>query len=148
VPLGEGLPVLPCVSGDGRWLSVSYLSLPGKEALPFAAALKPIEAAVRLWRLPSNDKPHDIRATALPIAQALSPDNRYLAIGYSDNSAELWDLASAEQVLHLHTSLRLITHVAFAPDGSALALCDVQSPPRIIHLRDLRRQLAKLGLDW
>jgi len=148
LPFGEGMPVLPYVSGNGHWLAVSYLSLPGREARRSAPALKPIESAVRLWRLPSGDKPCDIRAKALPVAQALSPDNRYLAIGYSDDSAALWDLASAEEVLRLHTSLRLITHVAFAPDGSALALCDVQSPPRIIQVSDLRRQLAKLGLDW
>src|SRR5262249_41879074 len=128
LPFGEGMPVLPHVSGDGRWLSVSYLSLPVRESLRSAPALKPIESAVRVWRLPLGDKPRDIRARALPVAQALSPDNRYLAIGYGDDTAALWDLANAEEVLRLHTSLRLITHVTFAPDGSAMALCDVQSP--------------------
>jgi hypothetical protein len=43
---------------------------------------------------------------------------------------------------------RAIEHLAFAPDAAYLACDDGQAPVRLLHLADLRRQLADLGLDW
>jgi WD40 repeat protein len=84
----------------------------------------------------------------MPLGQALSADGNWLVVGYSDGTASLWDVAKRQEVLHWATSLHQFEAIVFAPDGSALALADGLSSLQVLQLRELRRQLGKLGLDW
>ena len=51
---------------------------------------------------------------------ALSPDGRMLASGY-DSKVHLWDVSTGELLETLSGHLRLVSSVAFSPDGTALA---------------------------
>jgi WD40 repeat protein len=53
---------------------------------------------------------------------ALSPDNRTLAIAISDNTVQLWDIASGGQTGYNLTGLtKSAIALVFSPDGRALA---------------------------
>jgi WD40 repeat protein len=53
-----------------------------------------------------------------------SPDNRLVAAGFfRSNQVKIWDLASGQELLTLsgHVDPRIISYLAFSPDGSRLA---------------------------
>jgi WD40 repeat protein len=55
---------------------------------------------------------------------AFSPDNRWMAAGiFRTNQIKIWDLASGQEQLILggHVDPRIISYLAFSPDGSKLA---------------------------
>jgi len=55
---------------------------------------------------------------------AFSPDSRRVAAGFfTTNQVKVWDLASGEELLTLsgHVDPRIISYLAFSPDGSRLA---------------------------
>jgi len=55
---------------------------------------------------------------------AYSPDSRRVAAGlFGSNHVKIWDLTSGQELLTLngHTDPRIISYLAFSPDGSSLA---------------------------
>jgi WD40 repeat protein len=55
---------------------------------------------------------------------AFSPDSRWMATGFfSTNQVKIWDLTSGEEKLSLngHAAPRIISYLAFSPDGTQLA---------------------------
>lgn len=82
-------------------------------------------------------------------AHAVSPDGQYLATaGGYDHSTRVFRVASGEELLKYELSEEFIQSVAFAPDGTQLAVCAGSE----IHLIDawdagLRRVLKGHGFD-
>jgi transcriptional regulator with XRE-family HTH domain len=105
--------------------------------------------SVAAWRInPSHATRHAmLAAAALPIAiltspghsvvsVAFSPDRKTLAIGNSDGTVQLWNLATSRPVVTLHaTSARYgADGVAFSPDGKLLASGDGDGTVRLWDL--------------
>ncbi len=55
------------------------------------------------------------------LSAAFSPDGRIIAVGTADNTVELWDLYSKQELLTLRGHTGQVTGIAFAPDGRTLA---------------------------
>jgi tricorn protease-like protein len=54
-------------------------------------------------------------------AVAFSPDGTFLAVGCSDGTVRLWDIAARKQAALLKGHTQLVTAVAFTVDGKSLA---------------------------
>lgn len=60
---------------------------------------------------------------------AYSPDGRSIASGR--DSVEVWDASTGATLFSLAQSLRVLSHVSFAPDGGALLLTGRDNIPRV-----------------
>ena len=109
---------------------------------------QPGDVKVTLWRFPSGEERSRIVGSSAPGAHAFSPDGRLLAIGYRDGSMILWDASRGEEVFRGDFRSQPITQLAFTPNGTSLAVSDGKSPVQLLDLIGLRRQLAKIRLDW
>ena len=68
-----------------------------------------------------------------------SPDRRTLAVGASDGTVRLWDIADPANPQPIGTSLvagRRVDTLAFSPDGHMLASGDVAGPIRLWDITD------------
>jgi WD40 repeat protein len=129
----------PCASAlvrfspDGRWLAVFAGPTP----------------ECRLWHVGSWHPGPAIRGVRGTISMAFSRDGRLFAID-DGGRVRLVDPDSGREIVMLDAgtgSLANFFCLALSPDGSQLAA----GRDHIIHLWDLRRirkQLARLGLDW
>jgi WD40 repeat protein len=80
---------------------------------------------------------------------AFSRDGRILAGTYAMNKVRLHDAVTGEVLADLEApNSRTITGLAFNHDGTQLAVAESQDALRLWDLRQIRRQLSKLGLDW
>jgi WD40 repeat protein len=120
-------------SGDGRWLAT------------FGDVMELRETGT--WNL----------APALPFpegrpvlgAAAFSPDGRLLAVVADHSTIHLIDLHRFRSLGILRPpALVSLSGLSFAPDGSKLAAVGEESRAMIWDLRELRRGLARFGLDW
>ena len=145
-----GMPIgLEPFSPDGRWLA----TLRGEEpagsfpGLGAAGDQTPVTEVV-VQPFPSGGPGLKIAHSSPPSAFAFSADSRFLAVGYRDGSAQVWDLAAGEEVFRVGLRSRAIVQLAFSGDGSLLAATDGQSAVQLLDLSALRRQLTGIGLDW
>jgi WD40 repeat protein len=72
----------------------------------------------------SNLKPMAVLSHQGASVVAYSPDSRQVAAGlFATNSIKIWDLASGQELITLsgHVAPRVISYLAFSPDGSRLA---------------------------
>ena len=130
--LPDTLRSLAVFSPDGRWLVSST------------------DADYQCWETGSwrpvhrIGQPHaDLRGPA-----AFTPDSRVLAVVYGRSLVQLWDLATGQRLGTLETADPANTvSLCFGPDGSQLAAGGNRSI-QLWDLRQVRRQLATLGLDW
>jgi WD40 repeat protein len=80
---------------------------------------------------------------------AFSRDGTILAATAPVNKVRLFDSATGEVLADLEApNCRGITSLAFNHDGTQLAVCESQDVLRVWDLRQVRRQLEELGLDW
>jgi WD40 repeat protein len=147
-PTDEGRVVVFAadLSADGRWLY--------RMAIPFnpfnpASTGGPFEARFGVWDVAARGQVWQVRCPAMPSVAEFAPDGTLLAVGYENGLVELWEVARGEELFRWQPAgSRAIKHLAFAPDSAYLACDDGQAPVRLLHLAELRRQLADMGLDW
>jgi WD40 repeat protein len=100
------------------------------------------DGTVRLW-----DGGTGLEKT-LPRAGSVlvfSPDGRWLAIGSTDGTVRLWDSASGQQARVLEhrersvlwTTEMAISHLAFSPDGTKLAVASNEEDDGRVALWEL-----------
>jgi WD40 repeat protein len=98
------------------------------------------ETGKRRWQIPSPFPPDSV---------AFSADSKLLAVGYDYGGVDVYDAQTGEQLLRWNPpGLRNVDRMAFAPDASLLAAAAGSGPVRLLNLRDLRKRLAELRLDW
>jgi eukaryotic-like serine/threonine-protein kinase len=145
VPLwraGEPKPVtvLPAVAGavvrfspDGRWLAISDG--------PVYRFLK-VGTWHEEWAVPR----HRVEEYG---NIAFSPDGRVVALPHTLHVIKLFDLAAREEIATLEAPHEgAICALEFSPDGATLAAGTRNHFIHVWDLRDLRRELSTLGLDW
>jgi serine/threonine protein kinase/WD40 repeat protein len=94
----------------------------------------------RIAQQPGND---------LNPVMAFSRDGRIFAGTHSRNVVRLHDAATGEVMADMEAPYsKFITSLAFNADGSQLAACESKDALRVWDLREIRQQLADLGLDW
>jgi WD40 repeat protein len=82
-------------------------------------------------------------------AAAASPDGELLAIRSSLSTIRLVETSTWRELATLEPIEPLTIHaLAFGPDGSQLAAASVSGPVQLWDLREIRRELRELGLDW
>lgn len=110
------------------------------------------ENRVRLWEIATGKELRRFTAATGPKGEpawvqsiAFSPDGKFLAVGTSNVSSELvvWQLATGKEVRRFQGIRRLLTSIAFAPDGNSLAASDADGLIRLWNVADgaLWRQL-------
>lgn len=113
-----------------------------------------IDGDIELWNVKSGRRVFQVQTKDARITCSMfSPDGKFLATGRSDGRLTLWDTAHGAVKLQIRTSttpdksglsMASIAHIAFSPDGKALA--SVRYDNRDIMLWDVTtgRQLATL----
>jgi hypothetical protein len=131
-------------SPDNKWL---YQLL-----LPFGSVTGRVSDEMRLsvWSVASGRRAWQVRGSGAPSLAAFSPDSNSLATGDGMTGAiDLWDVATGEQLFRWEPpGAQPVQHLAFTPDGAFLAFSDAEGPVHLLHLAELRRHLADMGLDW
>ncbi len=78
---------------------------------------------------------------------ALSRDGRFFAWAVG-STVTVWDTQLQRRLLELPPERGAIWNVAWSPDRQWLALGTSAGGPILWHLPTIRRELARLGLDW
>jgi WD40 repeat protein len=97
------------LSRDGQRLAV------GKMETTLTVVALPGGEVVRQFAQPADG------GAGMIVSAAFSSDAKYLAAAQAGGQVLLWNLASGEKVGSWKTSLKLVTSMAFSPDGSRLA---------------------------
>jgi serine/threonine protein kinase/WD40 repeat protein len=143
-----GIEYEPIMNPDGRWLASFYVANPFASG-PLNGENPTCQMGVTVWNLPSSSIRLDIRDPNNPVACRFSPSGELLAIGYSDGSVQFWHLESREKLFSWKAHSQFALTRAFSPDGAFLASTDGRTPGiQVLHLAELRKELAKIGLDW
>lgn len=79
---------------------------------------------------------------------AMSPDGRSFATGGEDRRLYLWDLETGREITHWEAHESPIESLVFHPEGTWIASGSREGTFKLWHLPTLRRDLARLGLDW
>jgi WD40 repeat protein len=131
------------LSLDGQWLYHPSHPSGGLVGLDVS------QMRVRVWDVANRRHHCDIPVSAEPSEGAISRDGGLLAIGYENGSVEVWDVRAKEELFQWRpTGARKIRPLAFTPDADFLACGDERGVVQMLHLGELRRRLADMGLDW
>jgi WD40 repeat protein len=115
----------------------------------FDASVESSELSLSVWDLRDKHRLWQAKCSTLVSAWAFSADGKLLAVGYQNGFVEIWDARAGEELFRWQPhGEREVRHLAFTPDGTDVACGDGGSPVRILHLAELKRQLAAMGLDW
>lgn len=79
---------------------------------------------------------------------AISPDGRTLAIGSEDRSLSLWEIPSGRELARWPAHDAPVKALTFSPDGTTLASGGGEGTMKLWNLPFIRRELARLKLDW
>jgi WD40 repeat protein len=79
---------------------------------------------------------------------ALSPDEKLLATGGTDQTVRLWDAATLRELAVWPAHNAALASLAFSSDGAVLASAGEDRVIRLWDLPLIRAELAKLNLDW
>jgi len=107
------------------------------------------EPRISVWDVDAKDRRFQLKRTVLPSASAFSADGKLLAIGYHNGFVELWDVEGKQELFRWQPrGQREVRQIAFSPDNADIATSDGAAPVQLLHLVELRRRLATMGLDW
>jgi eukaryotic-like serine/threonine-protein kinase len=107
------------------------------------------EPRISVWDVDEKERRFQIQRTVLPSASAFSADGKLLAIGYHNGFVELWDVEGKRELFRWQPrGQREVHQIAFSPDNADIATSDGAAPVQLLHLVELRRRLATMGLDW
>jgi serine/threonine protein kinase/WD40 repeat protein len=80
---------------------------------------------------------------------AFSPDGGVLAVAFSNVQVDLLEAATGQRLARLEApEPALLADLCFSPDGGRLAVATQNHLVHLWDLRQVRAQLAPLGLDW
>jgi WD40 repeat protein len=131
------------LSADRRWLYVFHA--PSNNEMSMVRS----QIRLRIWDVANRREQWDPPRSGDFSVAVFSPDSRLLGIGYENGSADVLDIQERELLFQWRPlGGDPIKHLAFTPDGAFLACAGGQGPIHLLHLKDLRRQLADMGLDW
>ena len=119
-------------SPDGRWLACAA------------------EGSTTFWRTEDWSPRHRIPQPLIAPGRghmAFSPDGRVAALSVSDREIRLTMVETGEELATLPTD-RLLTTLAFSPGGDRLAAACEPGYFQLWNLRQLRKELAAMNLDW
>jgi WD40 repeat protein len=110
IETGRELQALTVQSGKASFVNFSK---DGKHALSAN------DESIRMWDLESGKEIRTIATGKFGIGAqfALSPDNRYMLSGGSENTVKLWDLKTGKEVRTFSGHSRKVISVAFSEDG-------------------------------
>jgi WD40 repeat protein len=78
-----------------------------------------------------------------------SPDGKLAACRLTPLNIDLLETATGRRLARLeHPVAKVVQHMAFSPDGSLLSVSCGGHSVQIWNLKELRRQLKELQLDW
>jgi hypothetical protein len=121
-------------TSDGRWLVTTT------------------REECRFWKTESWEPAHVIgreHSVWPPGGLAFSRDGRMLAIMHSFASVQLLDPSTRQEIASLVApDTQRIYHLRFSADGSCLAASRDNQIVTVWDLRQIRKQLAAIGLDW
>jgi WD40 repeat protein len=103
---------------------------------------------LRVWDVANHRLHWDMRFSDAPAGSTFSPDGRLVVLGYENGSVEVWDVQERELLFQWRGLGAAVKRLAFTPDAAFLAYSGAQGPIHLLHLRELRRQLADMGLNW
>ena len=106
----------------------------------------------RFWKVgtwePGLVLPRERSGTAVP-PLAFTRDGKMLAVSISARQVRLLEVATARELASLTApDPQRVFDLCFSPDGSQLAASCEQQVIQVWNLRELRRHLADIGLDW
>jgi WD40 repeat protein len=131
------------LSGDGKWLY--HTSLPPD----YMQNLSPSRVRLRVWDVADRRLHWDLPFSGDFSTVTLSPDGRLLGVGYENGSVELWDVPGRDLLFRWRpVGAGALTHLTFTPDAAFLAASGARGPVHLLQLAEVRRQLARTGLDW
>jgi hypothetical protein len=82
-------------------------------------------------------------------AFAFSPDGEIWAIGAPPRNTQLYSTATGQRLAILESPRpATFSRLTFSPDGAALAILQRDGAVQLWALRQIRQQLAAIGLDW
>jgi len=76
-----------------------------------------------VWNLSTGKKQGDITLGGPNLSRAISPDGKYVAVGYGyeDGTARVWDVISGKEIARMTHGSNTVRGVVFSPDGSYIA---------------------------
>jgi WD40 repeat protein len=120
---------------------------PDSEILTFVSA----DRAIEEWHVKSGRKISEFSTVNTPPGSmnftALSGDGQLLAWA-AGSTVTIWDAQRKRRLLELPPEPGAIWYVTWSPDRQLLALGTSAGGPVIWNIPEIRRELAKLGLDW
>jgi WD40 repeat protein len=149
---GRHLVVWDTTTGKVVW----HQSTKGRGALAFSPDSQRIATTsldgVMVWDLAANQVVWHVEKPGTPDTRdslTWSPDGRLLALTFTLLKAGLLDAATGEVITRLeHPEPSLISSLTFSPDSSQLAAACDSGRVQLWNLRELRRELIGLKLDW
>jgi WD40 repeat protein len=115
----------------------------------FNASVGSSEPVLSVWNLDTHERMWHVRRNVLISSWAISNDSRLLAIGYRNGYVELWDVEKGEELFRWQPrGNQEVKSLVFSADGTHLASSDGKAPIHILNLVELRKELARMGLDW
>jgi WD40 repeat protein/tetratricopeptide (TPR) repeat protein len=122
-------------SPDGRWLVSS--------TMPDASS-----GAYHFWRVGTWELGQRIEDKHIAEQTAFTTDGRLMALRI-DNKVSLADAATGRELAGLSTVQPVAqTPLSFSPDGTKLVVTTDRNTALVWDLRQIRAQLAPMGLDW
>lgn len=82
------------------------------------------------------------------LALAVAPTGQLVASGGEDRTVRLWDVSTGRELAHWEAHDDHLTALAFSPDSGTLVTGSADGTVKLWNLPFIRRELAKLGLDW
>jgi WD40 repeat protein len=102
------------------------------------------DGAVHLWDPATRELRHRLPHRGKPQALACSPDGRLVAVA-GRPAVTLWDTATGERQAVLRGHTRMVTGVAFTPDGRLLASGSTDGQ---VKLWDVAGRAERAAFDW
>jgi hypothetical protein len=107
---------------------------------------------LRFWKTGSWEPAHVIareRATWPPGGLALTRDGKMLAVAHAHTQVQLRDPTTGRELASLVSpNAEVIQNLCFSADGSRLAASRDNEVVTVWDLREIRKELAAIGLDW